>query len=329
VENIPDENFNESSVRDFFSQFGNIEQVDLRPYRKVAIIKYDTWDSAQKAYSSPKVIFDNRFVKCFWFKDESQIPAPRQGHGQNPNFQPLSKSREGSVAGTENGTRPPTSASPPIDLEAFRAKQEAAQAAYQEKLRKKKEMEEKMAEMQKRQEELLKRQAEEKRKLMEKLAEKEGKSVDEVEREVSGGAGEERKVSQAEALKRQLQALEEEARSLGIDPNSEDQVGSWPTRGRGRGRGRGAFVPRGGFAPRGRGGFAPRGRGGAYVPGAPNPYKLDNRTKKVGITGVDLTDGEKDEGLRQFLLVSHPIITIARCIVLTWAEHRGICRSPP
>lgn len=44
---------------------------------------------------------------------------------------------------------------------------------------------------------------------------------------------------------------------------------------------------------RGRGAF--RGRGGGK-------YNLDNRTKKVAVTG-DLS-GEKDEALRQWLLVS-------------------------
>jgi RNA-binding protein 26 len=33
-------------------------------------------------------------------------------------------------------------------------------------------------------------------------------------------------------------------------------------------------------------------------------YNLDNRPKKVGLTSVDFTDPEKDESLRQYLLVS-------------------------
>ncbi|KAI4122140.1 MAG: hypothetical protein LQ341_007332, partial [Variospora aurantia] len=43
---------------------------------------------------------------------------------------------------------------------------------------------------------------------------------------------------------------------------------------------------------------SPRGRGGSYVAGG--AYNLDNRTKKVGVSGVEST-AEKDEALRQHL----------------------------
>jgi hypothetical protein len=46
-----------------------------------------------------------------------------------------------------------------------------------------------------------------------------------------------------------------------------------------------------------------RGRGGAPFGGNLTAYKLDNRPKKVALAGVDFTDPDKDESLRQYLLV--------------------------
>jgi hypothetical protein len=188
-------------------------------------------------------------------------------------------------------------------VEEFTRKQAEVQRAHEEKMKKKTEMEAAVAVMQKRQEELLKRQTEEKRKLMEKLAAKEGKSQPPSEGESTEG----KPLNQAEALKKQLEALEAEARSLGIDPSQADDSswGGWGSRGRGRGRG--APSVRGSYSSRGypgvRGGY--RGRGGAGLPSRGNPYKLDNRPKKIGISGVDFTHPDKDESLRQYLLVSY------------------------
>jgi len=139
---------------------------------------------------------------------------------------------------------------------------------------------------------------EEKRKLMERLAAKSGKSGSPTTESASATATDQEKNSQTDALKAQLAALEAEAKSLGIDPDQAEEP-AWAGRGRGY-RDRGTFVPRGsrGF-DRGRGAF--RGRGGAPFGGA-NPYKLDNRPKKIALTGVNFTEPEKDENLRQYLL---------------------------
>lgn len=287
VENIPEEKFSEEAVREFFSEFGNILGVNMKPYKRLAIVKYDQWEAAQAAYNSPKVIFDNRFVKVYWFKDEASLPQPPSADFAKP---PSSASHFDTAA-----TATPE---PRIDIEEFARKQADLQRVHEEKMKKKKEMEEARETMQKRQEDLLKRQAEEKRRLMEKLAAKEGKPTS------AEGEGEGKPLSQAETLKKQLAALEAEARSLGIDPQQAEEGSSWSVRG-GRGRGRGAFRARGAYAPRGfpaRGGY--RGRGAPGFATGGNAYKLDNRTKKVGISGVDFTDAEKDESLRQYLLVS-------------------------
>lgn len=68
VEQIPEDDFNEQHVRDFFSQFGAIVDVQLRAYKRVAVVKFSDHDAAQRAYNSPRAIFDNRFVKVHWQK---------------------------------------------------------------------------------------------------------------------------------------------------------------------------------------------------------------------------------------------------------------------
>ncbi|KAL5348274.1 hypothetical protein ACLOAV_006756 [Pseudogymnoascus australis] len=283
VENIPEEKFSDEAVRAFFSEFGEIADVTMQAYKRLALVKYNDWNASQAAYNSPKVIFDNRFVKVYWYKDEASLPRPPGGNTGE------------AFAAATSGTPARETPEARIDVEEFTRKQAEVQKAHEEKMKKKAEMEAAVAAMQKRQEDLLKRQAEEKRKLMERLAAKEGTAQPSAESD--GGDG--KPPSQAEALKKQLAALEAEARSLGLDPAQaeENSWGGWGGRGRGRGRG----APRGGYPPRGtRGGY--RGRGGAGFAPGPNPYKLDNRPKKIGISGVDFTHAEKDESLRQYLL---------------------------
>ncbi|TVY42912.1 putative RNA-binding protein [Lachnellula occidentalis] len=294
VENIPEDKFSEDSVREFFSEFGNILEVSMRPYKRLAIIKYDDWNSANTAYKSPKVIFDNRFVKVYWFSDTDSLPKPPGVTGANGS--PMNGAGPLSAAPDRKASEPA------IDMEEFARKQEEAQKVHEEKMKKKQEVENSRKELEKRQENLLKSQAEEKRKLMERIAAKSGKSgatPSDKESEAPSSAGGQT-TSQTEALKAQLAALEAEAQSLGIDPSAteEPSFGGY----RGRGRGRGASRARGTYAPRGfRGGF--RGRGGAPFAGG-GAYKLDNRPRKIAMTGADFTNAENDESLRQFLLVS-------------------------
>ncbi|KAL1953965.1 hypothetical protein VTO42DRAFT_1881 [Malbranchea cinnamomea] len=275
VEQIPEDKFNEQIVRDFFSQFGNIVEITMKPHRNLALVKYDTYAAAKAAWSSPKVIFDNRFVKVYWYKPNATAEA--------------NGSQSGHAAGDQK----------PFDHENFQKQQAEAQKAFEEKLKKRKETEEAIKALEKQREELLKRQHEEQVKLMAKLA-----SKGEVPAAEESSATAEKPVSseddkaseQTKALRAQLAALEEEAKSLGIDPNAS-------TRGRGRGwpgyRGRGFYPPRGcGYGPyHGRGAFrgrgSHRGRGGVL--------RLDNRPKKVAVSGVKF-DETKDEALRQYLL---------------------------
>ena len=290
VEQIPEDRFSEDEVQSFFSQFGNVLEVSMRPYKRLAIVKYENYEEAKAAYSSPKVIFDNRFVKVYWYVDQDSLPKP-------PSV--TSKSSTG-AAQTSTPARAESVSEPQIDIEEFARKQQEVQKIHEEKMKKKQDMDIARKELEKRQEDLLKSQAEEKRKLMARIAAKEGKSSTPTAGSDSRApAPSEKSTSHTEALKAQLAALEAEAKSLGIEPSMPDDPWSSSGRGRGRGgyRGRGTFVPRG-F----RGGY--RGRGGAPFARGGGAYNLDNRPKRIGLTGADFTDPEKDESLRQYLLVS-------------------------
>ncbi|ROT38643.1 hypothetical protein SODALDRAFT_167470 [Sodiomyces alkalinus F11] len=285
VENIPEEKFSEEEVREFFSQFGEIVQVTMQPRRRLAVIKYDTWAAANGAYRSPKVIFDNRFVKVFWYKEDSSTSA--SGSKGPSDGMDVDSADRGASAGPE------------FDMEEFLKKQQEAQRAHEEKMREKEVLERQREELEKRQRELMERQLEEKRKLQAKL------------RGSQNGDAAEGNQSTSDALRAQLAALEEEAELLGLDPHADDASshgggGGSSFRGgifRGRGRGRGGFPPRGrgsfraGHRGGGRGGF---GRGDVHAAYA--AYSLDNRPRVVAISGVDFTEPEKDEALRQHLL---------------------------
>lgn len=285
VEQIPEEKFDEQSVKDFFSEFGSITEVTMQPYKRLALVKYDDYTSARRAYDSPKVIFDNRFVKVYWYKP-STLPTP-----------PV-------TARISSESSKPKEDEPPFDKEEFERNAMAAQKKLEEKKAQMKEMEAKRQILEKQKEELAQKQADEKRRLLEKLKAK-GITGDTTmtDSAINGTSNaDDSKVSaHTKALRDKVAELEAEAKSLGLDSALSDHA----PRGRGRGRGRGSYRGWEGFAghagafdsPRGRGGF--RGRGGGK-------YNLDNRTKKVAVSGVEF-NAEKDESLRSFLLVSHPI----------------------
>lgn len=283
VEQIPDDKFNEQSIREFFSQYGDIVDITLQSYKNLALVKYDTYAAAKAAWSSPKVIFDNRFVKVYWHKPKEK--ADRNGEpaaGEAPG--------DGTV----------------FDKEEFERHQQEAQKTYEEKMKKRKEMEEAKQALERQREELQKKQQEEKAKLLQKLgATPSGNGTDSPNGHASPAA-DEGASEQTKQLRAQLAALEEEAKNLGIDPHNTETGPSYSYRGRGRGyppyyRGRGGCPPRGrGYDPSYRGGYrgrgAPRGRGASVL-------RLDNRPRRIAISGVAL-NSEQDEALRQYLVVS-------------------------
>ena len=279
VEQIPDDKLDEFTVRDFFSQYGDITDISLQPHRKLALITYGDHATAKAAWSSPKVIFDNRFVKVYWHK-----PKADRDHDQRPG---ANGNREGSQ---------------PFDAEEFQRQQEEAQKSYEEKHKQRQETEKAKQDLEKQREELLKKQEEEKQRLLQRL----GGGTTSGSATPEGGAtqspSDENASEQTKQLRAQLAALEAEAKSLGLDPNNSPDTGS-SFRGRGRG-----FGGRGGFAPRGRGYDSSfrgsyRGRGGFPVRGRGGVLRLDNRPKRVAVSGIK-PNSEQDEAFRQFLIVS-------------------------
>ncbi|KAI1330944.1 hypothetical protein F5Y16DRAFT_361693 [Xylariaceae sp. FL0255] len=293
VSNIPNENFDEVQVRNYFSQFGPITEISMQDRSASALVKFETWDAAHASWSSPKVIFDNRFVKVFWYKEDTNDETTANG-----------KFRDGTTNGHANGTAPSratASVEPEFDMEEFARKQAEAQKTHEEKVKKRQEIELERVELEARQEDLRMRQEEAKRQLREKLKangiENDSLSLGHIKSE-----GDNKKPnSETEALRAQLAALEQEATQLGLDPEDGQHDGaSWGYRGRGRGRG---YRGRGTFAPRARGSYPYRGgasgveaRHAAYA-----AYSLDNRPKTISLSGVDFTIPENDEGLRQYL----------------------------
>jgi len=143
IENIPEEKFSEESVQEFFSEFGTIEDVTMRPYKRLALVRYNDWNAAKAAYSSPKVIFDNRFVKVYWYTNDESLPQTPAASSSNI------------LTAANNGNpvqAPSTAPESQIDMEEFARKQEEAQKAHEIKMKKKAEMEAKQKELEQRQE---------------------------------------------------------------------------------------------------------------------------------------------------------------------------------
>ncbi|KAG2174857.1 hypothetical protein INT43_005919 [Umbelopsis isabellina] len=282
VENIPPEHCVIDKVNEYFKQFGTITNISLQPETSKAVIQYSNHAEADAAYSSPEVIFNNRFVKVYWQKTEN-------------------KDQEGAAV-----TTPPKPAQP----KTFEPSPEvvAAKAAEFAKLKEAKAKQQQarmqtMLELQKSKEQLIQKQIEEQKMLMEKLANaktpEERSAIKQALNDIVNGASspaptptfaptaeapdtsseaaqteEGKKEETAEELKAKLARLEAEAAALGLH-------GASP---RGRGRGRGGY-----YATRGRGSWP---RGGAVQ----KSYRLDNRTTKLMVK--NLPQEEKDK-LRQ------------------------------
>lgn len=275
IEQIPEDKCDEQPIREFFSDFGEIQEIDLQPEKKLAVVKFDSNEAARAAYESPKVVFDNRFVKIYWYR-----PDKIAGSTQD-NAKPVNGHHEsGDVDMNEEDK---------IDPVEFAKKQEEAQRKHEEA---KKQREDAV----KQREDLdakLRQMDAERKKMNDLLAKKANKAQSPVaESPSTNGAGDS---DQTKALKAQLAKLEAEAKSLGIDTESPtNDYGTSPSyRGRGgyRGRGRGR-----GFQPGFRGGWhGSAARGGAVM-------RLDNRSKTVAVTFADGSFDKHDEALRQYLL---------------------------
>ena len=286
VEHIPEDKFSEEAVREFFSEFGGIEEVTLQSYKRIAIVKYSDHASAQRAYESPKVIFDNRFVKVYWFKSDK----------------PPTSAGKDTTNGNGHPEEIPQEEERPFDKEEFERKSQEAQRKLEEKKAQIKEMAAQREKLQ----EMAQKQADEKKALLKKLAAKGAASspeADMTDAKDDTKANDSATVnSNTKALRAKVAELEAEAKSLGIDHNSSAQA--WSPRGRGRGRGRGSYRGWEGFGGGASHSGSPRGgRGGFRGWSGGGKYNLDLRTKRVEVAGAEWTS-TRDEALRQHLLVS-------------------------
>lgn len=267
----------------------------MQPYKRLALVKYDEYTGARSAYDSPKVIFDNRFVKVYWYNPNTVPTPPAAGKNSAESLKPKEEEQ-------------------PFDKEEFERNAMAAQKKLEEKKVQMKEMERKRQALVKQKEELAQKQAEEKRKLIEKLAAKGVVSGDTTMTNSTtngtNGADDSKASAHTKALREKVAELEAEAKSLGLDSALSD----YTPRGRGRGRGRGSYRGWEGFAGRGGAFDAPRGRGGFRGRGG-GKYNLDNRTKQVAVSSVDF-DTSKDEALRSYLLVSSATISVLGGILI-------------
>lgn len=311
VEQIPEDKFNDEAIRAFFSEFGPITDINTQPYKRLAVITFSSYDAARAAYESPKVIFDNRFVKVYWFKpDSDQVQRSTQEAINGIKTEDPDMDTNMDVKKEED--------EPTISPEEFAAKQAEAQKAHEEKVRKMKEAEDAKSDLDRK----IKAQAEERRKMMEKMeamASRKGKSAQSPAPGANGTEGtpkptaqEEQKAKSSEALRAQLAALKAEAEAIGLP--AEEAEDANPS-------GYAAFAP---YHPRGRGGFNARNRGrgrggygatrgvGAWWQGG-GVARLDNRPKTVSVRaldgGVDLGDEGVIESLKAFLYVSTFLIS--------------------
>ena len=314
VEQIPEENFDDAQVRTFFETFGSVKEVTMQAYKRLALVKFDDYHAARAAYESPKVIFDNRFVKVYWYN-------PNQASNANGSAGSQTGPKASSPTTPSSATKPET---PAFDREKFEREAEAAQKKLDERRALQKANEEKKAELERQREELVKRQEQQKRKLQEILKAKGVEPQPGATNDAESSDSKPKASATTEALRAKVKELEDEAKSMGLDP---DQLNADPSNyfsGRGRGHGRGRAAYRGSWDS-GRGGH--RGRGayrGAPTRGAGGIYNLDNRPRTVRVE-VTAPDDAKDEGLRQFLFVSFQLPLYIPCLFAA----PGIVKSNP
>jgi RNA-binding protein 26 len=146
IDKIPQDSCSISTVNEYFSRFGTIVNITVQPELQRARLEYATHEQANSAYTSPEVIFGNRFVKVYWDSEDLSTPNVRQ------------------ASSTFTFARPIAPVIPPR-VEALQKKQEALRG---------------MLELQKQKQELLTKYIAEQKELLEKL---ENKTLSDIERQ--------------------------------------------------------------------------------------------------------------------------------------------------
>lgn len=283
VEQIPDSHLDIPQIRSFFAQFGQIDDVKLQPEKRLAILHFGDRESAQRAYSSPKAIFDNRFVKVYWYR-------PSQ-HTDRTNTNELSDKAELK-----------TNQCPTPDYEQMKKRQVEAQLAYEEKNKKIAKAASEREDLDRR----IKAQAEERRLLMEKLEAKTSSSAAaKGSKTESGppvnGIGEKRDatVQVTPDLKAKYAELLAEAERLGVPANASSTGPPDPPAHASAPAWRGSSTSRGPYRGRAPSYAGVRGRGGGGRWGSASFQSrsvatLDNRPKSVVVTVSEDENALKD-----------------------------------
>lgn len=246
IEHIPKEHLNLASVNDYFKRFGTITNIDVDEPGARAVVSYATHDEAERAHSSPDVIFGNRFVKVYFQRLDPPArpvrPLPSKTHYMKD---------EGSNKYIAPELRAQAPEPQPGDAERRKLLE----------LRKKKQtllhmqIAEQKALLAKLEHESLTPQGRQSvMAMLEKLSAEIKAATELLKKDLAPPAA----PATTEELQAQLASLRQEAASLGLDASGHA---------RGRGRGRGRAMP-----------F--RGRGAA--PGV-RSMSLDNRTTRVGV----------------------------------------------
>lgn len=89
VQNIPQASATEETVREHFSQFGQLTFVSVDPSRRKATVQFATPEEARTAKNDPSVLFGDRFVKVFFARERPEgADEPQQGHAHQVQQQP-------------------------------------------------------------------------------------------------------------------------------------------------------------------------------------------------------------------------------------------------
>lgn len=247
VEQIPEENFSEDDLREYFTQFGPIVDVEMHIYKRLAVLKFEHRSAADQAYNSPKAIFDNRFVKVYWYNPDA-LPGPA-----------YAGSGDAHMADTDEVEKRE-------DSEEIAKRQAEAQKAFEERRRKVEEAEARAEDIDRQ----LKEKNEEMKQIRRQLA------------ELGGDPTSDEAFSQALAT---LQAEAEDLFAQ-REPEAPLSRGRGAFLGGYRGRGSSAFTSRGRGRAAFRGTHRGRDSAVAFL-GRSGVRRLDNRPRRLAIADIE------------------------------------------
>lgn len=183
IDKIPLESCTIDKVNDYFKQFGNIVNIQLAIQQQQAIIEFSQITEARAAFSSPEVIFNNRFVKVYWYKPEEhqmrqqqQYPHGNQ-HPLNPNIYNHHQQQQPENSGEENGNNASQNDNGSSIGDSSQAEAGAAAAApafnvyaaMEEKKKREQDAVRNMLDIQKQKEQLIQKQIEQQKMMMQQL----------------------------------------------------------------------------------------------------------------------------------------------------------------